>query len=672
MDFSLFPFPFPPAPSFLLPYFPDPSPSRPPPPLFPPPPPPPKVHTGEPPFLTTLVHLLAEGGPASPVSDLEPRQTQLFYEAAGLMAEGAASPMEREEALAGLMAGPNDAWDRALAAAAAAGGPGVGLQLDAATAKQLAHLVNVNAAVCQSLGGAFIPQLMRNLEGTLQAYQTCSSLVSTFVVDAQGRAEAEARAAGGGDADAAAARAAAAAAASRTSGVRALRTVKRAVLRLLERFVSLAEDPIHLGAVSRDVLPRLEGPVLGDYRASAPDAREPEVLGLYAALVDRLASVEALRPGVEAYVPRLLAGTPIHPPVGPSSIILPSVHSPSICPSINPSGHPSISIHGSIHPLLLPPSPQEHVFDTTLAMIAGDTSSHPEIRLRFFALLRAVNARCFAALLALSPAQSKLVLDAIVWAVRHTARDVADVGLCLLSDVLSSFAAQPSDVSGAFWAAWYAPLLQETLTVMTDTLHKPGFKNHARILHRLFGLVRTPARTGAPDGVPPPGAGSSPLFGVSLWIPSAEALAADPSLAARFPDNRTYVLSLTSDLLRGAFPNLTEGQVRSTVEGMLDLRDPATFKNHLRDFLVQSRQFADEARGGSLSSPSLSLSLPSLSHFFLPSPPSLSLSFSPARPDSARSTLRPPTDRTTVPCTRRTWRSRGRQRERPWVASGGC
>lgn len=52
----------------------------------------------------------------------------------------------------------------------------------------------------------------------------------------------------------------------------------------------------------------------------------------------------------------------------------------------------------------------------------------PEHRTHFFYLLQAVNSHCFPAFLAIPPAQFKLVLDSIIWAFKHTMRNVADTG----------------------------------------------------------------------------------------------------------------------------------------------------------------------------------------------------------------------------------------------------
>lgn len=44
-------------------------------------------------------------------------------------------------------------------------------------------------------------------------------------------------------------------------------------------------------------------------------------------------------------------------------------------------------------------------------------------------LFQAVNTHCFPAFLNIPPPQFKLVLDSIIWAFKHTMRNVADTGL---------------------------------------------------------------------------------------------------------------------------------------------------------------------------------------------------------------------------------------------------
>ena len=90
---------------------------------------------------------------------------------------------------------------------------------------------------------------------------------------------------------------------------------------------------------------------------------------------------------------------------------------------------------------------------------------YPEHRLQFFSLLRAITNACFATLFAMSPAQLRLVIDSIVWAFRHTERNVADTGLCLLLELLTMF--ERSDFATQFHQTYYLQLVQEIFAVMT-------------------------------------------------------------------------------------------------------------------------------------------------------------------------------------------------------------
>lgn len=58
-----------------------------------------------------------------------------------------------------------------------------------------------------------------------------------------------------------------------------------------------------------------------------------------------------------------------------------------------------------------------------------DFEEFPEHRTHFFYLLQAATSQCFTAFLSIAPAQFKLILDSIIWAFKHTMRNVADTGL---------------------------------------------------------------------------------------------------------------------------------------------------------------------------------------------------------------------------------------------------
>uniref|UniRef100_A0AAZ3S112 Exportin-1 n=1 Tax=Oncorhynchus tshawytscha TaxID=74940 RepID=A0AAZ3S112_ONCTS len=211
--------------------------------------------------------------------------------------------------------------------------------------------------------------------------------------------------------------------------------------------------------VGENFVPPLLEAVLIDYQRNVPAAREPEVLSTMATIVNKL------------------------------------------------GGH----ITGEI------PKIFDAVFECTLNMINKDFEEYPEHRTHFFYLLQAVNSQCFPAFLSIPPAQFKLVLDSIIWAFKHTMRNVADTGLTM----------------------------------------------HASILAYMFNLV--------------------------------EEGKISTSLNPASQNNQGYVQEYVANLLKTAFPHLQDAQVKVFVTGLFSLnQDIPAFKEHLRDFLVQIKEFAGE------------------------------------------------------------------------------
>merc|ERR1712111_75158 len=204
------------------------------------------------------------------------------------------------------------------------------------------------------------------------------------------------------------------------------------------------------------------------------------------------------------------------------------------------------------------------VFECTLDMINKDFEEHPEHRTNFFTLLQAVNAHCFPAFLSIPPQQFKLVLDSIIWAFKHTMRNVADTGLNILYQLLQNVSNHP-EAAQSFYQTYYTDILQHMFSVVTDTSHTAGLTMHATILAYMFALVETNKVTISLNP-------STPQAGSSA--------------------NIAFVQDFTANLLRTAFPHLIENQIKITVTGLFHLnQDIPAFKEHLRDFLVQIREF---------------------------------------------------------------------------------
>ncbi|KAG9080628.1 Karyopherin transporter, partial [Ceratobasidium sp. 370] len=156
--------------------------------------------------------------------------------------------------------------------------------------------------------------------------------------------------------------------ATRTPKVRSLRTIKKEILKLMETYVKKAED---LDTLYNSFIPPLLEAVLGDYNRNVPHARDAEVLNVMATITTRLQAL--LTPQVPAIL--------------------------------------------------------DAVFECTLEMISKDFAEYPEHRAGFFKLLRAMDMYCFPALLSLPAPQFKLLFDSVIWAIKHTMRDIADTGL---------------------------------------------------------------------------------------------------------------------------------------------------------------------------------------------------------------------------------------------------
>ena len=140
-------------------------------------------------------------------------------------------------------------------------------------------------------------------------------------------------------------------------------------------------------------------------------------------------------------------------------------------------------------------------------------------------------------------------------------------GLDILHELLSNVGRTPN-VAQAFYQQYLLSLIQDVFAVMTDRLHKSGFKMHATMLRQMFHLVQMNQVT-------------VPLF--------------DPSQQPPGTTNPGFLREHISNLLVTSFPNLSRTQVSRFVEGMFDVKmDLPTFKAHLRDFLITLKKFSSE------------------------------------------------------------------------------
>ncbi|CCA66905.1 probable CRM1-nuclear export factor, exportin [Serendipita indica DSM 11827] len=293
--------------------------------------------------------------------------------------------------------------------------------------------------------------------------------------------------------------------ATKTPKIRGLRTIKKEILKLMETYIKKAEE---VESVNQNLIPPLLDAILGDYNRNVPQARDAEVLNVMATITLRMG------------------------------------------PLLTPQ----------VHPIL------EAVFEPTLNMINQDFTEYPEHRVGLYRLLRAINSQCFPALLTLPPVQFKLVFDSIIWGMKHTLRDIADLGLLILFEMVDNFATQDAVVANAFFQAYYTALLQDLYFVLTDTDHKSGFKMQTQLLMRLYHLVES-------------GTLAAPIFDPST-VPDASMT------------NSTFVREFSSSLLKNAFPHLPPKRVDAFVASLCETcGDANRFKVAVRDFLIQLKEF---------------------------------------------------------------------------------
>ncbi|KFK25927.1 hypothetical protein AALP_AA8G181300 [Arabis alpina] len=414
-------------------------------------------------------------GLATTVQDLEPHQIHSFYESVGNMIHAESDPQKRDEYLQRLMALPNQKWAEIIGQARQS----VEFLKDPSVIRTVLNILQTNTSAATSLGTYFLSQISLIFLDMLNVYRMYSELVSTNITD-------------GGPY------------ASKTSFVKLLRSVKRETLKLIETFLDKAEDQPHIG---KQFVPPMMESVLGDYARNVPDARESEVLSLFATIINK-------------YKATMLEDVP--------------------------------------HIF-------EAVFQCTLEMITKNFEDYPEHRLKFFSLLRAIATFCFPALIKLSSQQLKLVMDSIIWAFRHTERNIAETGLNLLLEMLKNF--QQSEFCNQFFRSYFMQIEQEIFAVLTDTFHKPGFKLHVLVLQHLFCLVESGSLT-------------EPLWDAA-------------TVPYPYPNNAAFVREYTIKLLSSSFPNMTAAEVTQFVNGLYESRnDPSGFKSNIRDFLVQSKEFS--------------------------------------------------------------------------------
>jgi exportin-1 len=209
------------------------------------------------------------------------------------------------------------------------------------------------------------------------------------------------------------------------------------------------------------------------------------------------------------------------------------------------------------------------VFGPTLDMIKTNFEDYPDHRVMFFKLIQSILTHAFPAVLQLSAQECRLVVDSIVWAFQHLERNVADTGLTCLATLVDKIS-RSSDAN-TFFQTFYLRLINELFGVLTDTFHKANFKLHAQIIARFFAIV------------------SGGLITVPLWEGQV--------VQQQFTNNQDFVTMYVCNLLKSSFPHCDAKTIQAFVVGCFQTCGPSKlnqFKRHVRDFLVQLKEFSAE------------------------------------------------------------------------------
>jgi exportin-1 len=483
------------------------------------------------PFVLTLIADLHRH-----TADLLPHQVRSFYESVGTMLsdQGPAIQLQREEVLYRLMELQNNLWKQKMNDGAQTSGASL-LELD--SVQELIKILKINCKVCSSAGSIYLHQLSVIFRDALNLYrlygeQVISACTTQGVV------------------------------AVRFTLYKAMRGVKTEILEL---FIACLEvcgggpagvgmgnnnsggNEVGSGQLSMNsitgtlpnpnnngnninnnnsnnsmnnnnnnsnnggpeifmttFMPGILTEVLTDYRISPPAARDAKVLSLFATAV-------------------------------------------AVCKELLSPEIPTI---------------MEAIFEKTLEMITTNMQDYPEHRINFFTFLREANKNCFFGLFSCPAHHQKLIIDSIVWAFKHTERNISETGLEILLELLQNISTNPA-IAQSFYVTFMLSLIQDVFVVLTDRLHKSGFKLQASLLKHLFHITQLGQVT-APLGAP----------GV---------------------DNATFLKDHVATLLQTAFPNLSKNQIIAFVSGCFDVsKDLTAFKEHLRDFLIAVKEFANE------------------------------------------------------------------------------
>jgi exportin-1 len=108
------------------------------------------------------------------------------------------------------------------------------------------------------------------------------------------------------------------------------------------------------------------------------------------------------------------------------------------------------------------PKIMDAVFEKTIEMISTNMLDYPEHRIEFFKFLNEANQHCFHALFSIPSHHQKLVIDSIVWAFKHTERNISETGFEILLALLQNLSENPT-IAQPFYVTFLVSLIHDIL-----------------------------------------------------------------------------------------------------------------------------------------------------------------------------------------------------------------
>lgn len=199
----------------------------------------------------------------------------------------------------------------------------------------------------------------------------------------------------------------------------------------------------------------------------------------------------------------------------------------------------------------------------TLEMIGTDFLCYPDHRMNYFQLISNIVQYCFQALFMLGADSFKVIINSILWGIQHQAPKIAEICLNTLVNILKNINSN-QELINQFYSVFLKQICGDIFLVLTDSLHKSGFKLQAEILRQLIFVI--------------------------------ESKQLNVAIEASCPDNKMYIRDYLITALITSFPNMSKVNVTAFVDEMFaKCIDWESFKTVVRDFLISMKEFAEDS-----------------------------------------------------------------------------